>query len=202
LRSDAQDTQQLVEENFKSLKSHVASTYLSLSENISSLEIDTTDIKKAISQHETSLPLCLNREEPGVSRQKDLLGRSCMCYSTIHLQEQRRGTMSFGIDYCISKFANTQQTTFNISFRSWWPNILRSQIISLGCRLSYFANCGIFNLSYLGSEGFTIKNLIPEDSEIIIACKSGDVLAVQELLTERKASPTDVTPANFTPLKV
>lgn len=110
--------------------------------------------------------------------------------------------MLFGIDYCISKFANTQQTNMNISFRSWWPNFLRSQIVSLDYRLYHFARCGIFNLSYLGGEGLIIKNVIPEDSEIILACKSGNVLAVQELLIEQKANPTDVTPANFTPLKV
>jgi hypothetical protein len=57
------------------------------------------------------------------------------------------------------------------------------------------------HISTSGS-GIKLKNLIPEDSEIMIACSQGDTSRVWKLLYSRRANVNDVTNNNFTPLKV
>ncbi|KAF2736145.1 ankyrin [Polyplosphaeria fusca] len=48
------------------------------------------------------------------------------------------------------------------------------------------------NLSIPGG-GLNFSNLIPNDSEIVVACERGDTLAVRELFRQKKAAPNDVT---------
>jgi hypothetical protein len=47
-----------------------------------------------------------------------------------------------------------------------------------------------------------VQNVVPSDSEIVVACKRGDVLAVRELLKFRRASPNDIAETNETLLMV
>lgn len=56
-------------------------------------------------------------------------------------------------------------------------------------------------LSTIGT-GVVLKNLVPEDSPIMVACQTGDKSAVWNLLNEGKASVNDITPDNFSPLSV
>jgi len=50
--------------------------------------------------------------------------------------------------------------------------------------------------------GIKLKHLIPEDSEIMIACSQGDTSRVWKLLTSRRANVNDITKDNQTPLMV
>jgi hypothetical protein len=56
-------------------------------------------------------------------------------------------------------------------------------------------------LSAIGT-GVVLKNLVPEDSPIMVACQIGDKSAVLNLLNEGKASVNNITPDNFSPLSV
>ena len=56
-------------------------------------------------------------------------------------------------------------------------------------------------LSPIGTR-VVLKNLVPEDSPIMVACQIGDTSAVLNLLNEGKASVNDITPDNFSPLSV
>jgi len=47
-----------------------------------------------------------------------------------------------------------------------------------------------------------IQNVVPEDSPIFIACKSGNVLRAQQLLETGQAGLNDITPRNETILTV
>jgi hypothetical protein len=47
-----------------------------------------------------------------------------------------------------------------------------------------------------------VQNIVPSDSEIVVACKKGDVLAVRELLRCRRANPNDMAETNETLLMV
>ena len=47
-----------------------------------------------------------------------------------------------------------------------------------------------------------VRNIIPEDADIIQACKAGDVLKVRELLRDGKARVNDITVTNETILTV
>lgn len=47
-----------------------------------------------------------------------------------------------------------------------------------------------------------VQNIVPSDSEIVVACKKGNVLAVRELLKSRRASPNDMAETNETLLMV
>ncbi|KAI3577524.1 ankyrin repeat-containing domain protein [Fusarium oxysporum f. sp. albedinis] len=49
--------------------------------------------------------------------------------------------------------------------------------------------------------GLLVKTVIPDDSEIITACKRGDISTVQRLFMSRRSSPYDVTESNCGPLR-
>ena len=75
-------------------------------------------------------------------------------------------------------------------------------------RFSYLAYIINTILYFFRSFGFSFqiqlstRNFLPENAEIFIACKNGDVLAVLNLLETRAASPQDCTPQFSTPLRV
>ena len=46
------------------------------------------------------------------------------------------------------------------------------------------------------------QNTIPQNSEIIKACESGDIARIQHLLSSKAVHPNDRTPDNFTVLRV
>ncbi|KAH8714421.1 hypothetical protein BGZ61DRAFT_211444 [Ilyonectria robusta] len=55
--------------------------------------------------------------------------------------------------------------------------------------------------SILGG-GFSVKTIVPETSELMMASQRGDVSAVRALFVSQRASPYDVTPSNCGPLRV
>lgn len=57
------------------------------------------------------------------------------------------------------------------------------------------------NVSVLGG-GINFLNMVPADSEIVSACKSGDILAVRNLFREKKAAPNDMCVSGRTLLYV
>ena len=52
------------------------------------------------------------------------------------------------------------------------------------------------------SKDLSLLRLVPEEAEIMCACRGGDLIKVQMLLVSGMASPFDVTPTNRTPLDV
>jgi len=58
-----------------------------------------------------------------------------------------------------------------------------------------------FEPSAIGA-GVVLKNVVPDNSLIMVACQSGDTSVVLNLLNEGKASVNDITPDNFSPLSV
>lgn len=49
---------------------------------------------------------------------------------------------------------------------------------------------------------FQTYNVVPDDSDVIVACRNGDLGMVQRLFAEHKASPSDVTSDGRTLLEV
>jgi len=104
-----------------------------------------------------------------------------------------------GIEAVLSMYGNDYQTTYNFSGRCRFQ-LLGLRLICLDLRLRRFPIAGL-GLSFV-SGGFSVKNVVPEDSKIMAACKMGDIVSVKELFRTRQASPNDVTPKNSTPLRV
>jgi len=67
-----------------------------------------------------------------------------------------------------------------------------------------------FTFCWLESGGFSVlwqpsqfvRRVVEENSQIMTACKKGDVPEVRELLRTRKASPFDATAINSMPIRV
>jgi len=104
-----------------------------------------------------------------------------------------------GIEAVLSMYGNDYQTTYNFSGR-YRLQLLGLRLISLDLRLRRFPIAGL-GISFV-SGGFSVKNIVPEDSKIMAACKTGDIVSVKELFHTRQASPNDVTPGNSSPLQV
>jgi hypothetical protein len=56
--------------------------------------------------------------------------------------------------------------------------------------------------SLLPQTKLSVGALVKEDSQIMLACKGGDLQTVQLLFQTHQARPDDVTPNNLTPMKV
>jgi hypothetical protein len=59
-----------------------------------------------------------------------------------------------------------------------------------------------FSSGIFMSLNIRMQNVIPNDSEIVKACKRGDVLAARDILKCREACPNDITESNETLLMV
>jgi hypothetical protein len=104
-----------------------------------------------------------------------------------------------GIEAVLSMYGNDYQTTYNLSGR-YSCRLLGLRLICIDLRLRRFPIAGL-GLSFI-SGGVSVKNVVPEDSEIMAACKAGDIISVKDLFRSRQASPNDVTPENSSPLRV
>lgn len=102
-----------------------------------------------------------------------------------------------GIEAVLSIYGNDYQTTYDFSARQ---SFLGLKMLCLDLRLRRFPLAGL-GLSF-GGGGFTVKNVVHEDSQIMRACKMGDVITARELFRTGQASPYDVTPENSNPLRV
>ncbi|KAE8444702.1 hypothetical protein EG329_014360 [Mollisiaceae sp. DMI_Dod_QoI] len=104
-----------------------------------------------------------------------------------------------GIEAVLSMYGNDYQTTYNLSARGRLYRLLGLRLICLDLRLRRFPIAGL-GLSFI-SGSLSVKNVVPEDSKIMTACKTGDIVSVKGLFRTRQASPHDVTPQNSSPLR-
>lgn len=56
------------------------------------------------------------------------------------------------------------------------------------------------SFSLLSGGGIGLRNVVPDDSEIMSACESGNIFKVRDLFNRKLASPYDVTVENCAPL--
>jgi hypothetical protein len=98
----------------------------------------------------------------------------------------------------LSSLWNEEVSTYSLSFRIKLPLINRAFAADLAIR-QFSSNWLNFSL-LSGSLGW--KNVVPEEADIMTACKGGDVDEVQNLFDNRLASPNDMTITNSTPLRV
>lgn len=97
--------------------------------------------------------------------------------------------------------------------RSWYGNEYRktSNLLAKYRMVGFALLCAAlktcrFPVLSLGlkplADGISLKNIIHEDSEIMTACKHGDLKIVRQLSESRQASLNNVTPLNSPPLRV
>jgi hypothetical protein len=72
----------------------------------------------------------------------------------------------------------------------------------LGSNVVFARFSGLWYAMGIPNIRIKVQHLVPEDSEIFLACKAGDVVRVRDLLEEGKASLNDITFRNETPLTV
>jgi hypothetical protein len=91
-----------------------------------------------------------------------------------------------------------QARTYRISLRGYTSFWLKAFCVDLNIRrTSMFTG----NITAIG-RGLQIKNLVPESSPIITACKLGNITTVWELFQSGQASINDITPENQSLLRV
>lgn len=103
------------------------------------------------------------------------------------------------IDFTSTTFEDARKTRHHeTSIRLRFPNFGKFSrlMINLALRPSFVL------WTPLEFPGITLKNEISEDSEICVACKTGNSLKVWELLKTGRGSHKDVTPDNSSPLRV
>jgi hypothetical protein len=104
-----------------------------------------------------------------------------------------------GLQAVMSRYGNDYQTTYDFAGRLHFP-LIGIWVLCLDLRLRRFPLAGL-GLSFVYG-GFSLKNVVPDDSPIMAACKRGDIVLVKRLFTTGRASPSDVTPSNSSPLRV
>ena len=105
-----------------------------------------------------------------------------------------------GIEAILSMYGNDYQTTYNFAARWSLHSLLGLKLVCCDVRLRRFPIAGL-RLSFIAG-GLTVRNVVPTDSAIMTACKTGDITSVKQLFRTRQASPNDVTPENSSPLRV
>jgi hypothetical protein len=88
--------------------------------------------------------------------------------------------------------------TYGLSLRCYALFCLKALCLDLRIRRISLLTLKIFPVGY----GIQIKNVVPDNSDIMSACRRGDTSAVWDLLHAGKARLNDITPNNFTPLRV
>lgn len=105
-----------------------------------------------------------------------------------------------GLQLILTIYGNSLHTTFLFSGKlSLWKSPQEKAVLfNIGLRIFPLANMGFSILR----GGLSVKTVIPDNSEIITACKRGDISTVQRLFRSRRSSPYDVTESNCGPLRV
>ena len=98
----------------------------------------------------------------------------------------------------LSSFEDSKHLNYRISLILYALFCLKAVCIDLTLRQNPLFPIGV---SFVGAR-FVVKNVVSQDSEIMSACKKGDVFAVWNLFHSRKASVNDITPENRPPLQV
>jgi hypothetical protein len=88
--------------------------------------------------------------------------------------------------------------TYSLSLRCYALFCLKAFCLDLRIRRVSLLTLKVFPVGY----GLQIKNVVPDSSDIMSACRRGDTSAVWDLLHAGKARLNDITPNNFTPLRV
>lgn len=102
----------------------------------------------------------------------------------------------FGSELEVTTSNNEYQRAYEIYARLPLPSFTGRMafLVTLSMRRAW----GFWpNVSVL-SGGINFVNVIPVDSEIIAACRRGDIMTVQRLFSEKKAAPNDMTTARGT----
>lgn len=108
---------------------------------------------------------------------------------TVSLSDYWKHLLS--IHFRLSTAENNFQTAYELH--------ARVPIISYRGRMAFITNFSIRrlstflpNITLLGG-GLNFVNIVPMDSEIVLACQSGDLLAVRDLFLRKEAAPNDMT---------
>ncbi|VTT63607.1 unnamed protein product [Fusarium fujikuroi] len=94
-----------------------------------------------------------------------------------------------GLQLILTMYGNSLHTTFLFSGKlSLWKSPQEKVVLfNIGLRIFPLAHMGFSILR----GGLSVKTVIPDDSEIITACKRGDIYTVQRLFISRRSSPYD-----------
>lgn len=105
-----------------------------------------------------------------------------------------------GLQVIFTCYGNSLHTSYFFSGKIglWELFGLRAICFNLGLRTFPLGSLGF---SILGAT-LSLRNVVPETSEIMIACQNGDVRAVRDLFLSRRATPYDVTPENSGVMRV
>ncbi|KAF5024593.1 hypothetical protein F66182_3356 [Fusarium sp. NRRL 66182] len=104
-----------------------------------------------------------------------------------------------GIQILLTTCGNALHRTWFFSCKLDLGNMSMAKALyfNLGLRMFPLVNFGFSILQ----GGLLVKNVVPETSELMTACRQGDTLAINALFSSRKATPYDVTPSNSGPLR-
>lgn len=100
----------------------------------------------------------------------------------------------------ISAYGNRFQTNYWIFIRTSLPGLATQRAMFFELKLRSYALL-LLSLS-LPFASLSIRNIVPETSPLLIACKEGNVGKVISLFDRHKGSPNDITLSNTTPLQV
>lgn len=105
-----------------------------------------------------------------------------------------------GIFGTISSSSCKNEKSNAITLTVLFPWILGSRAFTAQLLLKSL-KCSVFK-STLSRGLLSVRNVVPDESRIMIACEQGDIPVVQQLLQTMTASPHDITRAGRTPLLV
>lgn len=108
---------------------------------------------------------------------------------------------TIGILGTISSSSCDNEKSNAISLTVLIPWLLGSKAFMAQFLLKSSLGCSIFK-SQLSRGLLSVRNVVPDESKIMVACERGDVPVVQQLFESKTASPYDITRVGRTPLLV
>lgn len=73
-------------------------------------------------------------------------------------------------------------------------------VFQVECSFKIFPLCRSIDL--LPGSGIALSKIISDDSELMVACKNGNLFTVKELFRKSKGRPDDISIKNMTPMLV
>jgi hypothetical protein len=115
---------------------------------------------------------------------------------------------SIGSDWILPSIARLEGSVYSFEAGCKHTYSISLRFHALFCLKAFCVDLKLFrtslfsmSLSAAGS-GLKVKNIVPESSQIMTACKRGDTSTVWSLFQAGKASVNDITPENYSPLCV
>jgi hypothetical protein len=115
---------------------------------------------------------------------------------------------SIGSDWIVPRIGRFEGSVYSYEAGCKHAYSISLRFHALFCLKAFCVDLKLFrtslfsiSLSATGS-GLKIKNIVPESSQIMTACKRGDTSTVWSLFQAGKASVNDITPENCSPLRV